>query len=394
MSEYQYYEFQAIDRPLTNKEIKELRAISTRAEITSSSFVNDYSWGNFKGDEDLWMEKYFDGFLYYANWGTHVLKLRIPSAFLNLESVQPYCNTEHLSARLSQDKIILDFLSNDESGKYWDVEDELRLSPFLSLRMDLSRGDLRCLYLAWLAGVQDKNDNEEYEEEEYNDDKLEPPVPPGLSELSPALILFAEFLRIDSDLIEAASKASLSLAESFTSNDVRKWLATFSSNDKETLLADTLEGFIKGDLTVALQLVHRFNKVWHAQLINDQNVKPRTVSELLKEAKCITQMRQQREAEQKAAKKAEQQQLKQKAREKRLNEIVGQEAVFWNQIELLVSEKKAKSYDKAVELLTDLYELALQKDPTDFLQKLNDLKQRHSTKSSFIERVRKLTSRK
>ncbi len=47
MSEYQYYEFQTIDRPLTAKEIAELRSYSTRARITPTSFVNDYSWGSF-----------------------------------------------------------------------------------------------------------------------------------------------------------------------------------------------------------------------------------------------------------------------------------------------------------------------------------------------------------
>lgn len=33
MSEYQYYEFAAIDRPLTRTEMAELRAVSTRAVI-------------------------------------------------------------------------------------------------------------------------------------------------------------------------------------------------------------------------------------------------------------------------------------------------------------------------------------------------------------------------
>ena len=56
MSEYQYYEFQAIDRPLTDEEMAELRSYSTRARITPTSFGNDYSWGSFKGDEDAWME--------------------------------------------------------------------------------------------------------------------------------------------------------------------------------------------------------------------------------------------------------------------------------------------------------------------------------------------------
>jgi hypothetical protein len=39
MSEYQYYEFQAIDRPLTEREIRELRSYSTRAKITPTRFL-------------------------------------------------------------------------------------------------------------------------------------------------------------------------------------------------------------------------------------------------------------------------------------------------------------------------------------------------------------------
>ncbi|MEO3748418.1 hypothetical protein [Plantactinospora sp. B5E13] len=50
MSEYQYYEFSAVDRPLTGRERAELRSLSTRADITATSFVNTYEWGNFKGD--------------------------------------------------------------------------------------------------------------------------------------------------------------------------------------------------------------------------------------------------------------------------------------------------------------------------------------------------------
>lgn len=67
MSEYQYYEFQAIDRRLSTGEMAKLRSFSTRARITPTSFVNEYQWGDFKGDKDAWMERYFDAFLYFAN---------------------------------------------------------------------------------------------------------------------------------------------------------------------------------------------------------------------------------------------------------------------------------------------------------------------------------------
>jgi hypothetical protein len=39
MSEYQYYEFLAVDRPLTEREVRELRAVSSRAVITATRFT-------------------------------------------------------------------------------------------------------------------------------------------------------------------------------------------------------------------------------------------------------------------------------------------------------------------------------------------------------------------
>ena len=78
MSEYQYYEFLALDRPLTEKETAELRSKSTRAQITPTSFTNVYRWGSFKGDPDAWMEEYFDAYLHVADWGYRVLSFRLP----------------------------------------------------------------------------------------------------------------------------------------------------------------------------------------------------------------------------------------------------------------------------------------------------------------------------
>ncbi len=68
MSEYQYYEFQAIDRPLTEREMATLRGYSSRATIAPTRFVNNYSYGNFKGNASEWMEKYFDAFLFARTW--------------------------------------------------------------------------------------------------------------------------------------------------------------------------------------------------------------------------------------------------------------------------------------------------------------------------------------
>ena len=42
MSEYQYYEFLAVDRPLTIAQIAAVRKFSSRADISPTSFVNEY----------------------------------------------------------------------------------------------------------------------------------------------------------------------------------------------------------------------------------------------------------------------------------------------------------------------------------------------------------------
>ena len=55
MSEYQYYEFVAVDRPLSQAQQGQLRAVSTRARISASSFVNEYQWGDLKADPRAWM---------------------------------------------------------------------------------------------------------------------------------------------------------------------------------------------------------------------------------------------------------------------------------------------------------------------------------------------------
>ena len=134
MSEYQYYGFQAIDRPLTEREMAEVRAHSTRARITPTTFVNEYSWGSFKGDQDTWMERYYDAFLYLPNWGTHVLVLRLPARLLDANTARMYCVGEQASVREKNGKVIVSLVSEDEEGGDW-IEGAGRLSS-----LDLAAG--------------------------------------------------------------------------------------------------------------------------------------------------------------------------------------------------------------------------------------------------------------
>ncbi|MFO0887756.1 MAG: hypothetical protein U0790_01275 [Isosphaeraceae bacterium] len=119
MSEYQYYEFRAIDRPLNREQMDVLRDLSTRAEITPTSFTNTYHWGAFKGDPAALMDRYFDAFVYVANWGTRRLMLRIPRGSLEVETARDYCDGEVLSLKARDEHVVLEFSSQDEEGGEW-----------------------------------------------------------------------------------------------------------------------------------------------------------------------------------------------------------------------------------------------------------------------------------
>jgi hypothetical protein len=141
MSEYQYYEFRTADRQLTSREMASPRAISSRARITSTSFVNTYNYGDFRGDPEELMGKYFDAFVYVANWGTHEFMLRLPKKTLRRREYAPLCAGRCLRARIEQEHLVLSFRAEEletdwEEGEGW-------MDSLLPLRADLLRGDLR-----------------------------------------------------------------------------------------------------------------------------------------------------------------------------------------------------------------------------------------------------------
>jgi hypothetical protein len=379
MSEYQYYEFQAIDRPLTAKEMAELRSYSTRARITAMSFINDYSWGRFKGDEKVWMEKYFDAFLYVANWGTHVLKLRLSSSLLELKTASLYCPGESAFAQEKKGKAILTFISEDEEGGDW-VEGEGLLSSLIPVRAELARGDLRGLYLGWLLCAQ----NGEFDNEEEG-----PPVPPGLGHLSACLESLVEFLRINPDLLQVAAQGSRPLEQwNPEPAEIREWVEKLSSGEKDNLLAK----FITGEQpALAMELIRRFiddnDKISRG---GAEEVKRKTVAELLQAAEDLTEKRRKLAAQKAAEEKARRAREAEIARGKHLDKLAGKEPELWNQINDLIATKQPKKYDRAVELLIDLRDLAVRKGKTkEFRARLDALRAFHVQKPSLIERLRK-----
>jgi hypothetical protein len=157
MSEYQYYEFQAIDRPLDKAAQEALRSISSRARITATSFTNHYEWGGLKGDPRKFMEQWFDLHLYLANWGTRRLMMRLPKRFLNRMDVDPFLReVDWVDVLTSGGNVIVDIHRDEvEPGDDWD-DGSGRLGALAPLRADVLSGDRRVFYLLWLTAVQDE----------------------------------------------------------------------------------------------------------------------------------------------------------------------------------------------------------------------------------------------
>jgi hypothetical protein len=78
MSEYQYYEFQALDRPLTASEQAYISSLSSRVQLSATNAIFTYSYGDFRGEPKEVLEKCFDIMLYMANWGTRQLMFCFP----------------------------------------------------------------------------------------------------------------------------------------------------------------------------------------------------------------------------------------------------------------------------------------------------------------------------
>src|SRR6266498_3387253 len=202
MSEYQYYEWQTIDRPLTAREQMDVDGLSSHMDtVTSTQAIITYSWGDFKHNPKQVLSRYFDAFLYDSNFGMRKLMFRLPKDLVDTELFQPYLIEDCVMLEEHGKYYVLHIEINDEENSLEWVESEGILSKLTPLREQLLQGDMRMLYLAWLRMIS-LNDPEEYE------DGPEPPVPPGLKKLNASLQAFTVFLEIDPHLISAAAQTS------------------------------------------------------------------------------------------------------------------------------------------------------------------------------------------
>ncbi|MHB8628397.1 MAG: hypothetical protein ACYDBJ_15225 [Aggregatilineales bacterium] len=372
MSEYQYYEFQALDRRLDEEEMAYIHTLSSRVQLTPTQAVFVYNFGDFRANPEAVLDRCFDAMLYTANWGSKRLMFRFPKSSIDTAAIKIYCTTDAVSLTETKNHLILDFdYGENEPGDY-DDEIDSNLSGIVGVRDEILRGDFRALYLSWLKGIQIEL---EYEPDKDDEDDREPPVPANLKKLSPALQNFADFLEIDQDLIAVAAQTS---PTGFASAEpLERWLRALADDEKVEFLLRVANG----EPNVGLLLIRRLRELF--------DTKPRSMAEISAENRRTVGAllgAVQGERDRRAAK------LKQEAERKqaqRMAALAPQESATWEKVWGLIAQKQVKAYDEAVIHLKNLRELAeYHKRGAEFEAKLRDVQQKYPTLTGLHSRLR------
>jgi hypothetical protein len=375
MSEYQYYEFLAIDRPLTPEEMSALRGLSTRAHITTVSFTNEYQWGNFKGNPDDLMRRFFDAHVYVANWMTAIFMVRLPIEAMPNKIIEEVMVDGVLDFEATETHWLITWRL-DESEDYgrFDMEDGrgwmARLAP---VRDELLRGDARSLYIGWLAAVT---------RQMIDDDDLEPLIVEGLGNLTTAQQALAEFLEVDEDLLAGAGMGSPVLqAEGPRQKEMDDWLDELPHDEALAFLKQVLAGqSLKAERT----LRNRFF-AWRRGVQGDKAETPRrTVEELWKNAEAAAKRRLEQEKRRKEI-------VETKRRQERDAYLAALSKDFpkaWKAVRQKIERGSGLAYDEACQALVNLSEAySIHASRMAFSQELRAFMVDHLRRKALVQRL-------
>jgi hypothetical protein len=251
------------------------------------------------------------------------------------------------------------------------------LSALIPLRAEIAGGDHRGLYLAWLGCVQ---------EQALDNTRLGPPVPPGLGKLTAAQKAFADFLRIDVDLMAVASRHSSKAPDGDSRKAVERWVASLPESQKAQWLTRMALG---DDSHVRAELQRLFQQGPRARHIGGVKHQQR-VGDLLTALETRKEQQRRDSLERAASEKAQRQKLDVLARERYLTNLAKREPAVWRQVETLITSRRPAAYDEAAKLLTDLRDVGIQQDRAGEIDaQIRRLSEQHAKKESLLSRLRR-----
>jgi hypothetical protein len=136
------------------------------------------------------------------------------------------------------------------------------------------------------------------------------------------------------------------------------------------------------------ELLRRFNR--EKKPSNSQAVPAagRTAGELLSAAQARAERRNRRAEADRIRKEARRKAKEEAERAQYLDQLAKREGAVWNAAIAFIQQRQPKGYDRAIQLLIDLRDLAIrQGHETEFRAKIEDLRAKHAAKRSFIEQL-------
>jgi hypothetical protein len=381
MSEYQYYEWLAIDQALDSAGLREVQRLSSHMDhVTPTSAVVTYSYGDFKHDPIKVLVRHFDAFLYTSNWGTRTLAFRFPKDTPTLANLSEYLMTDSVELEKHGKYQVLSFHIDYENGSWIDeYEDDSdgTLSTLAGVRRQIALGDYRALYLMWLAALQRESGsetNEEYDDAYDGELPDEPPIPPGLASLDASLTAFRDFFGIDPHLVTAAAQDSPAVTD-ISRADVKAAIAKLSRATCDGLLLRLYEE----EPQLGVKLRQQLFGAPSPSKKKARQTPGRNAIELLETAKRITEQAKQREKARVHA-----------ARIKALEKLATRADEAWREVVELLDRKTAAGYSGAVNLLVDLRDMAQHKGTSQaFERQLTQIRAKYGKSRVFQTRLAK-----
>ena len=349
MSEYQYVEFRAVDRPLTDTELEFAEEQSTRAEISRWSFQNEYHFGDFRGDVNGLLRHGYDVHLQYANFGVRTAAFRLPAGW---PFPKPLWSQYIGIGELAWEKDgrgkagIVSLSPYHESGEIDEIWNPGEyMDDMVEVRSRLVAGDLRALYALWLCAAMD--------DQSVEPDVVEPPVPGGLAECAKAFGAFLQFFGLDPLILIAASEGAPDAPKQLAHDQrCREWIEQLSDVESRLLLGRFLTedaNAIKAEASAAIRQPGG-SCDWPTASLG------RTFQMLLDRTEQIRADYNAKEQEQQeAAAKCEVAKME-RERQDRMKEMVKEPKKWLREATKLVDARGTANYKAAAEILADLRE--------------------------------------
>lgn len=389
MSEFQYVVFQAVDRPLNDRELAFAKRQSSRADVSRWSLSCEYHYSSFHGDVDGLLRRGYDVYLQYTNYGAREIGMRLPHGLPVSKTVwSKYIDGERLDWKKDSKGRggILSLHPFHEVGDFEEVwEFQKYLDAAIQIRHRLMAGDLRSLYLLWLCSV------DAYVGDAYDGDddvsQMGPPVPYGLADLSdgsPDLLLF---YGLDPLLLDAAAQnVDAAPVDEPQDQAIRRWVESLKIDRTRDLLC---------------QLLHADTAAVKARLLTEvrdsqpamtwpTTDKQLTFSELSERADALRSKANAKEARKAQAKAKRDAAKAERERQARMKQMVKDPKKWLRQAEELADARGTHNYEEAAEILFDLREaIGSAKGDEIVRQHAAHLAQKHPTLNRLKSALRK-----